>query len=60
MDGDPAAGAVGAADRTQSGPERRERTTAVAILTAAHIGTYVCAREGISLATSNPRFWQLA
>src|SRR5665213_1184743 len=34
-----AAGALGAADRTQSGPERRDRTTAVAILAAAHIGT---------------------
>jgi hypothetical protein len=34
-----AAGVVGAADRTQSGPERRDRTTVVAILAAAHIGT---------------------
>jgi hypothetical protein len=40
--------------------ERRGRTTTVALQTSAQNGTYVCAREGISLATSNPRFWQLA
>jgi hypothetical protein len=52
-----AAGALGTADRTRSGPERRDRTTAVAILAAAHIGTYVCARDGNSLVISNPRRW---
>jgi hypothetical protein len=36
-----AAGAVGAADRTQSGPERRDRTTAVATVAAAQNSTSV-------------------
>ena len=39
-----AAGAVGAADRARSGAERRDRTSAVALQTAAQNGTYACAR----------------
>ena len=39
-----AAGAVGAADRAQSGPECRVRTTAVATVAAAQSGTYACVR----------------
>ena len=38
------AGAVGAADRARSGAERRDRTSAVALQTAAQNGTYACAR----------------
>jgi hypothetical protein len=38
------------------GTERRARTTAVAILASAQNGTYVCALECVSLATSNPKF----
>jgi len=37
-----AADAVGVADRTQSGPERRARTTVIAILAEAQIGTHAC------------------
>jgi hypothetical protein len=41
-----ATGAVGAADRTQSGPERRDRTMAVATLVAAQNGTSGVLAEG--------------
>jgi len=52
----PPAAPESAIERTRSGAEQRARTTAVATLTAVQNGTYVCAREGDSLATSNPRF----
>ena len=40
-----ATGVVGTSDRAHSGAEQRARTTAVATLVGAHIGTYACARD---------------
>jgi len=47
-----AAGAVGAVDRTQSGPERRDRTTAVATVAAAQNGT-----SGVLAGGKHARRW---
>jgi len=41
---------------TGPGAEQRARTTTAGRRRAAPNGTYACAREGVSLATSNPRF----
>jgi hypothetical protein len=50
-----AAGAVGAADRTRSGAERRERTTAVTSNGPANIGTSGARRARYVLRPCHPR-----
>jgi len=57
-------GTEAAIPRFRSGAERRAKTTLIALVAAAHNGTYACAREDVSPTTSNPRFerrpqWQI-